>query len=101
MITFQRLKLVKDYARGCLLDYLYKKNYHNMIAIDSSKQQELNADPKVIQQISFTGNLNRPGNIISFSIIEEATDHSSFFTRNCENAVNKFYNLFCFDMISV
>ena len=29
-----------------------------MIAIDLSKQQELDADPKAIQQINFTGNLN-------------------------------------------
>ena len=29
-----------------------------MIAIDLSKQQALDADPKAIQQIIFTGNLN-------------------------------------------
>ena len=28
-----------------------------MIAIDLSKQQELDSDPKAIQQINFTGNL--------------------------------------------
>ena len=30
-----------------------------MIAIDLSKQQELDTDPKAIQQINFTGNLDR------------------------------------------
>ena len=30
-----------------------------MIAIDLSKQEELDTDPKAIQQINFTGNLDR------------------------------------------
>ena len=33
-----------------------------MIAIDLSKQQELDADPEAIQQINFTENLDRAGN---------------------------------------
>ena len=33
-----------------------------MIAIDLSKQQELDADLKAIQQINFTENLDRAGN---------------------------------------
>ena len=42
-----------DYTTGCLLDYNYFKNYYKMIAIDLSKQQALDADPKAIQQTSF------------------------------------------------
>ena len=30
-----------------------------LIAIDLSKKQVLDADPKALQQINFTGNLNR------------------------------------------
>ena len=41
-----------------------------MILIDFSKQQALDADPKAIQQIDFTGNLNRAGNTRMFIIIE-------------------------------
>ena len=41
-----------------------------MIAIDLSKQQALDADPRAIQQINFTANLDRAGN--TFFIIEEA-----------------------------
>ena len=48
-----------DYTTGCLLDYIYFKNYYKMIAVDLSKQQALDADPKVIQQINFTANLDR------------------------------------------
>ena len=45
-----------DYTTGCLLDYPHFKKYYKLIAIDLSKQQKLDADPKAIQQISFTGN---------------------------------------------
>ena len=43
-----------------------------MIAIDLSKQQELDSDPKTIQQINFTGNLENQSTI--FFIIEEAKE---------------------------
>ena len=51
-----------DYTTGCLLDYPYFKKYYKLIAIDLSKQQKVGADPKAIQQIKFTGNLERAGN---------------------------------------
>ena len=59
-----------DYTIGCLLDYNYFKNYYEMIAIDLSKQQELDSDPKGIQQINFTGNLENNSTI--FFVTEEA-----------------------------
>ena len=40
-----------------------------MIAIDLSKQQELDPDPKAIQQINVTGNLNRGQNVDDNTII--------------------------------
>ena len=45
-----------------------------MIAIDLSKQQALNADPRAIQQINFTANLDRAGNTTIFFIAEEAKE---------------------------
>ena len=42
-----------------------------MIAIDLSKQQTLDADPRAIQQINFTAKLERAGNTTMFFIIEE------------------------------
>ena len=45
-----------------------------MIAIDLSKQQALDADPKAIQQINFTANLDRAGNTAMLFIIEEAKE---------------------------
>ena len=46
-----------DYTTGCLLDYSYFKDYFKMIGTDLSKQQFLDADPRAIQQINFTANL--------------------------------------------
>ena len=46
-----------DYTTGCLLDYPYFKENYKMIAIDLSRQNrqnELDADPRTIQQINFT-----------------------------------------------
>ena len=45
-----------------------------MIAVDFSKQQVLDADPRVIQQINFTANLDRAGNTAMFFITEEAKE---------------------------
>ena len=63
-----------DYTTGCLLDYPYFKDHYKMIAIDLSKQQALDADPRAIQQINFTANLDRNGNTTMFFIIKEARD---------------------------
>ena len=45
-----------------------------MIAIDLSKQQALDADPKTVQQINLTGNLDRAENKTIFFIIEESKE---------------------------
>ena len=46
-----------------------------MIAIELSKKQALDADPKAVQQISFTGNLNLGENVnvntIFFSLLKK------------------------------
>ena len=42
-----------------------------MVAVDLSKQA-LDADPKAIQQINFTANLDRDGNTRFYFILEEA-----------------------------
>ena len=40
-----------------------------MIAIGLSRKHALDADPKAIQQINFTGNLDRDGNTAMFFFI--------------------------------
>ena len=63
-----------DYTTGCLLDYPSFKEHYKSIAIDLSKQQELDVDSKATQQINFSGNLNRAGNTTMFFITEETKE---------------------------
>ena len=58
----------------CLLDYLYFKENYKMIAIVLIKQQELDTDPRAIQQINFTVNLDRNNGAAMFFIIEKAKE---------------------------
>ena len=78
LITYDNIRKI---VTGCLLDYLYFKNYYKIIAIDLSKQKALDADPKAIVQISFTANLDQDGNPTMFSIIEEAKKTISDFSQ--------------------
>ena len=52
-----------------------------MIAVDLGKQQALDADPRVIQQISFIVNLDRAVNTTMFSITEEAKETALDFSQ--------------------
>ena len=70
-----------NYTTGCLLDYSYFKDYYKMIATDLSKQQAFDADPRAIQQINFTANLDRAGNTTMFFIIEEAKETAIGFSQ--------------------
>ena len=63
-----------DNTGGCLLDYFYFKEYYKMTVMDLSKQQALDVDPEEIQQINFTGNLDRNKNATTFFIIKEAIE---------------------------
>ena len=63
-----------DYTTGCLLDHSYFSDTYKMIAVDLSKQQALDADPRAIQQINFPANLDRAGNTRVYFILEEAKE---------------------------
>ena len=45
-----------------------------MVALDLRKQQALDADPRAIQQINFTANLDRAGNTRIYFILEESKE---------------------------
>ena len=68
-----------DYTTGCLLFYQYLNKHYKMI--DLSKQQALDADPKAIQQINFTANLDQGRNTTMFFIIEEAKETTLVFLQ--------------------
>ena len=74
-----------NYTTGCLLDYSYFKDHYNIIAIDLSKKQVLDADPRGIQQIDFTTNLDREGNTTIFFIIEEPKETVLEFSQGTVN----------------
>ena len=61
-----------DYTTGCLLDYEYFKKHHQLIAVDLSKQKELDADPRAIQQIEFYGKLHT--NAIVYTVLEKSKE---------------------------
>ena len=61
-----------DYTSGCLSDYSYFKENYELIAIDLSKQQALDAD--TIQQINSTANLERGNGATMFCITEQAKE---------------------------
>ena len=63
-----------DYTTGCSLDYPYFLDTYKMIAVDLSKQQAVDADPRPLQQINFTANLDRAGNTRVYFILEEAKE---------------------------
>ena len=78
-VTYENIRKIAtgqgdDYTTGCLLDYVYFKNYYQMIAIDLGKQQALDADPRALQQINFTANFDRTGNTWFYFILEEAKE---------------------------
>ena len=78
-VTYENIRKIAtgqgdDYTTGCLLDYSYFNYTYKMIAVDLRKQQALDADPKAIQQINFTANLDRAGNTRFYFILEEAKE---------------------------
>ena len=69
-----------------------------MTAIDSSKQQALDADPKTIQQINFIENLERDGNTTMSLVTEEMKGTILDFSQG---TVTVLWILFYFKIMSV
>ena len=75
------------YTTGNLLDYDYFKNYFKLIAIDLSKQQVLQENEDLIQQINFIGRLEAAANV--FIIIEKKEHTILEFSQNFANVLYK------------
>ena len=60
---------IEEYRTGYLLCYFYFKSNCNLIAIDLTKQQGLDADLKAIQQIIYIGDLDWAGNTTYFLLL--------------------------------
>ena len=88
--TYEKIIQITDhngyYTGGNLLDYEYFKEHYKLIAIDLSKQIELeNKDIK--QQINFIGNLDRDDGAVMFFIIEKSEKAIIEFLQNYASIV--------------
>ena len=76
-----------EYMTGNLLDYDYFKRHYKLIAIDLSKQQVLQENKDLIQQINFIGKLEEAPNVL---IIIEKKEHTILeFSQNLANVIYK------------
>ena len=73
-----------------MLDYNYFRKHYKLTGIDLSKQQLLNGDQKALQEINFTGNVDRNNGATIFFMIEEAKE-MRFFTGNCKSILILFF----------
>ena len=76
-----------EYTTGNLLDCEYFKKYYKLIAIDLSKQQVLQENEDLIQQINFIGKLEEAANV--FIIIEKKENTILEFSQNLANVIYK------------
>ena len=76
-----------EYTTGNLLEYDYFKKYYKLIAIDLSKQQVLQENEDLIQQINFVGRLEEASNV--FTIIEKKEHTILDFSQNFANVLCK------------
>ena len=74
-----------EYTTGNLLDYDYFEKYYKLIAIDLSKQQVLQENEDLIQQINFIGRLKEAANV--FIIIEKKENTILEFSQNFANVL--------------
>ena len=85
-VTYENIRKVAtgkgdDYTTGCLLDYPYFRDSYKTIAVDLSRQQALDADPRAIQQINFTANVDRAGNTRIYFILEKVKETKLDFSQ--------------------
>ena len=78
-VTYENIRKIATsqgdyYTTGCLVNYPYVNDTYKMIAIDLIKQPPLDVDPRAIQQINFTANLDRACNTRIYFILEKAKE---------------------------
>ena len=81
------ISINNEYTTVNLLDYDYFKKYYRLIAIDLSKQQVLQENEDLIQQINFIGKLEEAANV--FIIIEKKENTILEFSQNLANVIYK------------
>ena len=99
-VTYENIRKIAtgqgdDYTTGCLLDYPYFKDTYKMIAVNLSKQQALDADPRTIQQINYLYcKFRRRQHKNLFHFTRSKRNYFKFCTRYCKSIVNMLRNNF-------
>ena len=75
-----------DYTTGNLLDYEYFSIHYRLIAIDLSKQIELE-NPDLKPQINFIGKLEENNGTTMFFIIEKLEETTFEFSKNSVSTI--------------
>ena len=91
-VTYKNIRKIAtgkgdDYATSCLLDYQYFRDNYKMIAVDLSRQQALDADPRAIQQINFTAKLDRASDTRVYFILEKSKETELNFAQGTVNVL--------------
>ena len=79
----------KGYTTGYLLVFEYIWNHHRLITVDLSRQKELDADPKEIQQLEFVGQLKKlnadvnPESVCLDNFSTNQRNQIKIFSRKC------------------
>ena len=76
-----------EFTTGNLLDYDYFKKHYKLIAIDLSKQQVLQENEDLTQQINFIGRLENAASV--FIIIKKKENTILEFSQNLANVIYK------------
>ena len=76
-----------EFTTGNSSDYDYFKKHYKLIAIDSSKQQVLQENEDLIQQINVIGRLENAANV--FIVIEKKEKTILKFSQNFANVIYK------------
>ena len=73
-----------DYTTGCLLDYSYFRKNYRLLAADLSKQKDLDADSRAIQQIIITAKIKATvanTKIVIFYVLEKSKETTLEFSK--------------------
>ena len=87
-----------DCTTGCLLDYPSFKKFYKLIAMDLTKQQKLDANPKAVKQINFTENLDRAQGSAMFFFIEEVKETVLDFSKGTVKVLWNYFVLIWYRM---
>ena len=78
----------EDQTGGCMLDYDYNKIHYGLIAVDFSRQKELDASSKAAHQIQFVRKLKDTTNVTA------NTTQSMYVLTFCKKIKKKKTNIF-------